>query len=119
MNRHLPIAVFCGLLVGLGLYWVVVPDWRVALATTAVYAGAGYFYLAFEGSLLDDGIQFEDRADKLGYAIGLFGLSVSPIALTLDSGPRDEATVTVIVLFVGVIAFLLLVSNAQQNDRAR
>lgn len=47
MDRDLSLAVLCGLLVGLGVYWFLVPDWYVALGTATVYAGAGYFYFAF------------------------------------------------------------------------
>lgn len=119
MDWDLPLAVLCGLLVGLGMYWFLVPDWHIALGTAAVYAGAGYFYCAFDTSLLNSAVQFDDRMDRLGYAIGLFGLSVSPIAFALYYGQQDDTTLPFVILFLGVIAFLLLVSQAQQNGHTR
>lgn len=120
MNRDFPLAVLCGLLVGFGTYWFFVPDRYVALATAAVYTGTGYFYFAFDLSLLDESIRFDDRTDRLGYAIGLFGLSVSPLALALHYGPRNETTLPLVVLFIGVIAFLTFVPKArQQNEHTR
>ena len=80
VNRDLPLAVLVGLLVGIGMYWLLVPSWFVAVGTATVYAGAAYFYFAFETSLLGSSIQFDDRVDRFGHAIGLFGLSISPIA---------------------------------------
>jgi len=78
VNRSLPFATVFGLLVGLLVYQFFLSDWYPALAIAAVYAGAAYFYLGFEISLVDTGLEFESRSDKTGYAVGLFGLSVSP-----------------------------------------
>jgi len=115
MDRNLPLAVLCGLLVGLGIYWFLVPDWFVAAGTATVYAGAGYFYFAFDVSLLDKSVQFDDRMDKLGYAIGLFGLCVSPMAFAQYYGQQGATTLPFVILFIGVIAFLLFISKAQQQ----
>ncbi|MFC7116459.1 hypothetical protein ACFQH2_18010 [Natronoarchaeum sp. GCM10025703] len=30
MDRNLPLAVLCGLVMGLGIYWFLSPDWFVA-----------------------------------------------------------------------------------------
>lgn len=116
MNRDLPLAVLCGLLVGLGMYWFLASHWYVALGTAAVYAGAGYFYFAFDVSLLGSAVQFSDRMDRLGYAIGVFGLSISPLAFAHYYGQQDDAMLPFVVLFMGVIAFLFLVSKAQQQN---
>lgn len=110
MDRALPIAVCCALAAGLGTYWLFVPDWYVALATGAVYAGVGYFYAAFDVSPLDRAVRFDDRADRLGYAVGLFGLSVSPLAFAHYYGATP---LPLAVLFAGTIAFLLLVSRVR------
>ena len=116
MNRDFLLAVLCGLLVSLGIYWVLAPNWYVALATAAIYTGTGYFYFAFDISLLGEEIKFDDRTDRLGYAIGLFGLSVSPVALALHYGQQDEAMLPLVVSFMGVIAFLVFISKAQQQN---
>lgn len=115
MDRNLPLAVLCGLLVGLGIYWFLSPDWFVAAGTAAVYAGAGYFYFAFDISLLGRARQFDDRIDRFGYAIGLFGLCVSPIAFAQYYGQQGTTTLPFVILFMGVIAFLLFSSEAQRQ----
>lgn len=116
MNRDLPLAILCGLLVGLGMYWFLVPHWYVALGTAAVYTGAGYFYFAFDVSLLGRAVRFDDRIDRLGWAIGIFGLSVSPLAFANYYGQQDDAIFSFVILCMGMIAFLLLVSKAQQQN---
>lgn len=118
MDRDFLLAVLCGLLVGLGMHWFLVSDWFVAVGTATVYTGAGYFYFAFDVSLLDRAARFDDRMDRFGYAIGLFGLSVSPLAFAQYYRQQDATTLPFVILFLGVIAFLLFVSKAQQrNDR--
>jgi len=115
MNRSLPLALLCGLVVGVSMYWFLSPDWFVAAGTAAIYAGAAYFYLAFEMSLFDSAIRFENRVDRIGYAIGLFGLCVSPIAFAQHYGQQATTTLPFVILFVGVIAFLLFISKAQRQ----
>ena len=115
MDRNLPFAVLCGLLVGLGIYWFLPSNWFVAAGTAAVYTGAAYFYIAFDIPLLGSAVQFDDRVDKLGYAIGLFGLSVSPIAFAQYYGQQGTTTLPFVILFMGVIAFLLFSSEAQRQ----
>lgn len=115
MDRNLPLAVLCGLLLGLGIYWFLSPNWFVAGGTAAVYAGAAYFYFAFEISLLGSAVQFDDRIDRFGYAIGLFGLCVSPMAFAQYYGQQGATTLPFVILFMGVIAFLLFISKAQQQ----
>lgn len=117
MNRDLPLAVVCGLLVGIGMYWVLVPDWFIAAGTAAVYAGAGYFYFAFDTS--GSATRFDDRVNRLGYAIGLFGLSVSPVAFAQYYGQQSVTTLPIVIIFIGVIAFVLFSSNAQQQNEHR
>lgn len=119
MKRAFPIAVLCGLLVGLGTYWLLLPDWFLAAGTAAVYAGAAYFYVAFDVSLLGSTVRFDDRTDRLGYAVGLFGTSVSPLAVAQRYGHSDASTLPIVISFVGVIAFLHLLSRAQQREYAR
>ena len=119
MNRDLPLAVCCGLLIGAGMYWAFVPDGFVAMATAAVYAGTSYFYLAFDVSLLGEAVQFDDRIDRLGYTIGLFGASVSPLAFARYFGQESEAMVPFVIWFMGVIAFLVFVSHARLQEHPR
>ena len=113
MNRALPLAVGVGLLVGGGLYRLV-PRVPVALATAAVYAGATYFSLAFDLSLLAEAPRFDDRADRIGYGVGLFGLSVSPLLFAQYAGSDDAAVVGFVVAFFGAVAFLTLSEQARR-----
>ncbi|KTG09406.1 hypothetical protein AUR64_16645 [Haloprofundus marisrubri] len=115
MQKDLPLAALCGVVVGVGTYALLVTDWFVAGAVTAVYAGATYFYLAFDVSLLGRAVRFDETEDRVGYAVGLFGLSVSPLALANQYGGDGTSTLPLVVLFVGTIAFLLLASQAQRQ----
>ena len=85
------------------------------MATAAVCVGTSYFYLAFDVSLLGEAVQFDDRIDRLGYAIGLFGASVSPLAFARYFGQESEAMLPFVIWFMGVIAFLLFVSHARRQ----
>lgn len=116
MQRELPLAVLSGAVVGVGTYGLLVADWFVAGATAAVYAAAAYFYLAFDVSLLGRAIRFDETEHRVGYAVGLFGLCVSPLALANQYGGDGTSTLPLVVLFVGVIAFLILASQAQRGD---
>jgi hypothetical protein len=116
MDRSLPLAALCGSVVGVGTHLFLVADWFVALGLAAVYFGAAYFYVAFDLSLFGRSVEFEERTDKLGYAVGLFGLSVSPLALADHFSRGDTTTASIVVLQVGVVAFLLLASNAAHRD---
>jgi hypothetical protein len=101
------------------MYWAFVPDGFVAMGTAAMYAETSYFYLAFDVSLLDEAVQFDDRIDRLGYAIGLFGASVSPLASARYFGQESEAMLPFVIWFVGVITFLIFVSNARLQEHPR
>lgn len=117
MNKASPLAVLCGLTIGVGMYWLLVPDWHVALGIATVYAGAGYFYFEFDISLFAASIQFDDRVDKLGYAVGLFGLCVSPMAFADHYGQSDPIALAFVIWVMGVIAFLFFVSRAHHQER--
>jgi len=116
MNWDFPLATFCGLLVGFSIYWFLTPDWFVGAGTAAVYTGAVYFYLKYNISLLSSAIQFDDRIDRLGYAIGLFGLCVSPMAFAQYYGQQGATTLPLVILFIGAIAFLTFLSEARQQS---
>ncbi len=112
MNRALPLAAGVGLIAALGLYQLV-PYFPTALATAAVYAGAGYFYLAYDISLLAEAPRFGDRVDRIGYGLGLFGLSVTPI-LFGHYADGDAAVFGFVVAFFGAVAFLTLSEQARR-----
>ncbi|WP_251330842.1 hypothetical protein [Haloplanus pelagicus] len=108
----LPVAGLFGVVSGSVVYQFLLPDWFPALATAATYAGAAYFYLAFDIPLLGMHIEFTDRADRAGYAVGLFGVSVGPLALGEYVGLSNSGVIGVVVWQVGLLAFLLLSATA-------
>jgi hypothetical protein len=107
VEKSLPLAVGLGALVGATVYVSLLSDWYPALGIAAIYAGASYFYLSADVSLLGTDINFSSRTDKLGYAVGLFGLSVSPLAFGEYAGLQDSTVTVMIVGLMGTIAFLL------------
>lgn len=114
MNSALPLAASVSVVPAFGVY-ALVPSLPAALGTAAVYAGAAYFYLTFDVSLLAAAPRFDDRSDRLGYGVGLFGLSVTPI-LFAQSADSDDATVLgFVVAFFGAVAFLTLSEQARRR----
>jgi hypothetical protein len=116
MDGALRTAVGVGGLVLVGVHELLIRDWVLALALAAVYAGSVHFLLAFDVSLLAEVFRFEDRADRLGYGLGVFGLGVSPLALADHYGSGGTATLVFVLVFVGVIAFFLLVTKARLQE---
>jgi len=116
LDRSLPFAVAFGLLVGALVNWFLLTDWFPALGVAAIYAGAAYFYLAYDRSLLGTQVKFTDRRDRAGYAVGLFGLSVSPLAIGEYADLGESTVFGLIVWVMGVIAFLLLSTAAAHGE---
>ncbi|OYR81793.1 hypothetical protein DJ84_12095 [Halorubrum ezzemoulense] len=102
------------MLAALGVYELV-PYLPTAVGTAAVYAGAAYFYLAFDVSLLAAAPRFEGRTDRIGYGVGLFGLSVTPLLFGHYAG-EDAAVFGFVVAFFGAVAFLTLSEQARRTD---
>ncbi|SDX77563.1 hypothetical protein [Halobellus clavatus] len=114
MDRNLAFGLLAGAVVGLAVHEFLVTDWFVALGTAAVYAGATYLYLAFDSSLLEEQFRFEDRTDRVGHAVGVFGVSVSPLAFAQHYG-GEGATIVFVTWFTGVVAFFLLASATSRH----
>jgi hypothetical protein len=112
----LPVAGLFGAVSGAVVYQFLLPDWFPALATAATYAGAAYFYLAFDVPLLGTHVEFTDREHKFGYAVGLFGVSVGPLAVSEYAGLSNSAVAGVVVWQLGLLAFLLLSATAAHQQ---
>jgi hypothetical protein len=112
----LPVAGLFGAASGAVVYQLLLPDWFPALATAATYAGAAYFYLAFDISLLGTHVEFTDRTDRLGYAVGLFGVSVGPLALAAYAGLPTSVVTGTLVWQLGLVAFFLLSATAAHRQ---
>jgi hypothetical protein len=106
------VAGLFGVVSGAVVYQFLLPDWFPALATAATYVGATYFYLAFDIPLLGTHIGFTDREHKFGYAVGLFGVSVGPLAVSEYAGLSNSEVLGVVVWQLGLLAFLLLSATA-------
>ncbi|GGM47852.1 hypothetical protein GCM10009006_31290 [Haloarcula argentinensis] len=92
------------------------PDWFFALGIAAVYAGSVYFYVSCDIPLLGEQITFRKQPHRLGHAIGIFGLSISPVALIEYVDLQGPEVAGVLVWITGVVAYLLLVSLAQSQE---
>ncbi|WP_050032743.1 hypothetical protein [Halorubrum halophilum] len=115
MQTDLPLAAVCGLSVAVGVYAFLAPDPFVATAIATLYAAASYFYLAFDAALLGSVFEFTDRSERVAYAVGMFGLTVSPLAVWGYSGNSDASSLPLVILVFGVIAFLLLAAQAHRQ----
>ncbi|WP_280586814.1 hypothetical protein [Halorubrum sp. Boch-26] len=80
-NKSLLIAVPIGCCIGGAVYRYLLSDWFFVAGITAIDIGIAYFILAYDITLLGEQFTFDDSYDRLGHAIGLFGLSISPLAL--------------------------------------
>jgi len=116
-NKSLLLAVLCGASVGGIVHELLLPDWFFATGIAAVYVGLVYFYTTYEVPLLGEHVTFTDRADRLGHAVGVFGLSTTPLALIEYASFRTPETVGVLVWTTGVIAYLLFASSARSQQR--
>ncbi|MDZ7745136.1 MAG: hypothetical protein U5K28_00890 [Halobacteriales archaeon] len=117
MNRALPVAGVVGMAVGVASHQWLVGSWYVAISLAAIYVGAAYFPLAFDIQLLGEAFRFEERLDRLGYAVGLFGVCVSPIAFGLQYAPgTDTVRLSFVVWTVGLVAFFQFAGLARESD---
>lgn len=104
-----------GSTIGGVVYQFLLTDWFFALGITTTYTGLTYFYLASDVQLLGQHLQFADRHDRFGHAVGLFGLSIGPLALISYAQFQRPEALGVLVWTTGVIAFLLFASIAREQ----
>jgi hypothetical protein len=118
VNHALPLAVVVGLSIGLGVHRLV-PSVPLSAGTAGIYVGAAYVWLAFDVSLLAQSPRFDDPVDRLGYGVGLFGVSVTPLFFAHAAG-NGAVTVGFAVAFFGAVGFLSLSEQARRrSNRAR
>lgn len=116
-NESLLLAAALGASVGGIVRVFLLPDWFFALGIATIYAGAAYFYLTYDVSLLGEHATFSDTPDGLGHAVGVFGLSITPLALVEYASFRNPEIVGVLAWTTGTIAYLLLVSSVRIRKR--
>lgn len=117
LDKPLLLAILSGFCIGGTVYRFLLPDWFFAFGITAVYVGVSYFYFAYGRTVLGEHIAFENTRDKFGHAVGLFGLSISPLALVEYAGFQTLEVIGVLVWTTGTIAYLLFASSAQNQRR--
>ena len=116
-KKSLPLAVLIGCCIGGGVYRYLLADWFFVSSIATIYVGVTYFILAYDITLLGEQLTFDSSPDKLGHTIGLFGLSIGPLALTEYVNLQQAEVVGVLVWTTGIIAYFIVVSNAQNQQR--
>ena len=115
LDKPLPLATLFGFSVGGIVYRFLLPDWFFVVGIATVYIGVAYFYITYEIPLFGEHITFPEKPDNIGHAIGLFGLSISPLALVEYAAFRTPQVVGVLVWATGMIMYLLFTSTAQSQ----
>ncbi|ELY80440.1 hypothetical protein [Natrinema gari] len=110
MNRALPAGFGVGLVAGGTLRLAFGSNWFLVAAVVALYAGWGYFAVAYRRLLVSEFPAFDRSTDRLGYGIGLFGLSIGPVAISQQFTTGD-VSLQFLVAYLGVVGFLLTSSR--------
>jgi hypothetical protein len=116
-NKSLPLAVLIGCCIGGGVHRYLLSDWFFVSSIASMYIGIAYFILAYDITLLGEQFTFDNRYDRLGHAVGVFGLGIGPLALIEYVGFQGSEVVGVLMWSIGVIAYFTIVSNAQSQGR--
>ncbi|WP_114576216.1 hypothetical protein [Saliphagus sp. LR7] len=111
MEKAVIAGLAIGAVVGGVLYLAFASNWLLVAAATALYAGLGYFVVRYRRLLAREFPAFDRRSDRLGYAIGLFGACIASAALERRYAAGD-ASLEFVVVYVGVVGFLLASSAA-------
>ena len=116
-NKPLPLAVLIGCCIGGGVHRYLLSDWFFVSSIATVYIGITYFILAYDITLLGEQFMFDNRYDRLGHAVGVFGLSIGPLALIEYVGLQGSEVVGVLMWSIGIIAYFIIISNVQSQPR--
>ncbi|WP_126662361.1 hypothetical protein [Haloterrigena salifodinae] len=114
MDRAVLAGIAIGAAAGGALRVAFGSNWFLITAVVAIYAGWGYFEVRYRRLLWSEFPTFDRSADRLGYAIGLFGVTLGTSAF----GQRyaaGGAGIEFLVGYLGVIGFLLTSSRASAD----
>lgn len=117
-QKSLLLAVLSGCCIGGVVYRYLLADWFFVMGIIALYIGISYFILTYDITLLGEQLTFEDRYNRLGHAIGIFGLATTPLALIEYVDLQSSEAVGVLVWSTGTIAYLLIASAAQDTSES-
>ncbi|ELZ04695.1 hypothetical protein [Natrialba asiatica] len=118
MRRAISVALGIGLAIGGSLYVVFDSNLFLIAAVVALYTGWGYFAVRYRRLLLREFPQFDRSMDRLGYAIGLFGVSIGPVAFSQQFTASD-ISITFFIGYLGVVGFLSTSTAAGSDSEAR
>lgn len=115
----LALAVLLGMTVSLGSNLLFAMSWPMIQTIGVIYTSVGYFYFSSETSISDVDISFDNRIDQLGYAIGSFGVVISPVAVVRYNTGTDSSLLFLI-WFVGLVSYFHLASakSCHNSDSA-
>ncbi|QRV13511.1 hypothetical protein JMJ58_11075 [Haloterrigena salifodinae] len=114
MDRTVLAGIAIGATAGGTLRVVLGSNWFLIAAVVAIYAGWAYFAVRYRRLLWSEFPAFDRSVDRLGYAIGLFGVTVGSLAF----GQRyaaGGASIEFLVGYLGVIGFLHTSSSASAD----
>lgn len=111
--RPLPVAALVAVLAGGLTHELLVADPLLAVGLGAVYAGWTYFLVAYPATVTAAAPTFEDRRDRLGASLGLFGAAVLPTAVA-DVAAGGLA-LPAYAGYVGVVGFLVTVRGVDRT----
>ncbi|MGQ3722273.1 hypothetical protein [Natrialba aegyptia] len=117
MRKAISVALGIGLAIGGSLYVVFDSNLFLIAAVVALYTGWGYFAVRYRRVLMREFPQFEQSRDRLGYAIGLFGLSIGPVAFSQQFTAGD-LSIQLFVGYIGVVGFLHTASAAAVEGKS-
>lgn len=117
MKKAIVVGLAIGAIVGGALRVAFASNWYLIAATTALYAGWGYFVVRYRRLLAREFPAFDRTGDRLGFAIGLFGAGIASVAIERRYAAGD-ASLELFVVYLGVVGFLLASSAAAADPDA-
>lgn len=121
MGRHISAsrasltAVVFGAGVGGVVYPLLLPDWFPALAVGAIMP-AVRTSTSRSTRLLGTHIEFTGGTNRAGYAVGLFGVSIGPLAPGEFTGVSPAAIAGIVLWQLGMLGFLFLSAAATRRE---
>ncbi|ELZ20483.1 hypothetical protein C477_06601 [Haloterrigena salina JCM 13891] len=114
MDRPVLAGIAIGAAAGGALRVAFGSNWFLIAAVVAIYTGWGYFEVRYRRLRWSEFPAFDRSADRLGHAIGVFGVSIGSVAFGQQYA-AGGAGIEFLVGYLGVIGFLLTSSRASAD----